>query len=224
MKPSRRDLVFGGLAAATAATAFARTPREKILLIRDGELEKIVPHRIGHWTNDSTGGVVLPPPDQLAQLTYSQQVARTYIADDMPPVMFLMAYGGSQTGMLQIHRPEICYPASGFKLSATQETSFPWAPGRSIPVRRFTAQSDTRMERVLYWTRIGYELPVSWAEQRVAAMRNSVMGYIPDGLLVRISVASDDVAQADQVIGLFVRTVLNVIGARGRRELLGPKF
>jgi EpsI family protein len=222
MRPSRRDLIFGGLAAATGATAFARMPRKKLVMIGNDQLDNIVPHQIGTWGNDTDGGVVLPPPDQLARLLYDQQVARTYVAEDKLPVMFLMAYGSSQSGMLQIHRPEVCYPASGFRLSATRETTWQWAPGHAIPVRRFTARSDTRIEHVLYWTRIGNELPVNWVAQRIAGMRNSLAGYIPDGLLVRISVVSDDAAQANEMIELFARTMLNDIGPQKRRQLLGP--
>jgi EpsI family protein len=220
--PSRRDLLFGGLAAATAATAFARTPRTKLRMIGDGQLEHIVPRDLGGWQDNATGGLVLPPPDQLAQLLYDQQVTRTYVAQDKLPVMMLMAYGSSQGGMLQIHRPEVCYPASGFRLSETRELMWQYAPGRSIPVRRFSARSDTRVEHVLYWTRIGNFLPVSWVEQRVAVMRNSLTGYIPDGLLVRMSVVSENADQAQQMIDAFARTMLERIGPGGRAKLIGP--
>ncbi len=220
--PSRRDMLFGGLAAATAVTAYARQPRTKLQMIGHGGLEKIVPHHIGAWSEEAIGGLVLPPPDQLAQLLYDQQVARTYTADAALPVMLLMAYGSSQGGMLQIHRPEICYPASGFKLSDTRETVWEWAPGHGIPVRRFSARSDTRVEHVLYWTRIGNDLPVSWAEQRIAVMRASLTGVIPDGLLVRLSAVSENAAQAEQMLEQFARIMLTDIGAKGRQQLLGP--
>lgn len=222
MMPSRRDLIFGGLAAATAATAYARQPRTKLKLIGEGGLDKIVPHRIGGWTEEQIGGLIMPPPDQLAQLLYDQQVARTYSADAALPIMLLMAYGSSQGGMLQIHRPEVCYPASGFKLTDTRETNWEWAPGHVIPVRRFSAHSDTRVEHVFYWTRIGNDLPVSWAQQRIAVMRASLTGVIPDGLLVRLSAISEDAAQAEQMMEQFGRTMLTQIGLKGRQQLLGP--
>jgi EpsI family protein len=221
MTPSRRDILFGGLAAATGAAAYARQPREKLMLIGDGQLENIVPHQIGDWALDSGTGLVLPPPDQLARLLYDQQVTRTYLSEDKLPLMLLMAYGSSQGGMLQIHRPEVCYPAAGFRLSATKEENWEWAPGRTIPVRRFIARSDTRVEHVLYWTRIGNDLPVSWVGQRVSVMRNGLMGYIPDGLLVRLSVVSEDTAQAREMIEGFARTMLADIGPKGRRQLIG---
>jgi EpsI family protein len=222
MTPSRRDMIFGGLAAATAATAYARKPRTNLQLIGKDQLNAIVPPQIGAWRENDSGALVLPPPDQLAQLLYDQQVARTYVADDKLPVMLLMAYGSSQGGMLQIHRPEVCYPAAGFTLSTTRELAWQWAPGRSIPVRRFSARSDTRVEHVLYWTRIGNDLPVSWVEQRVAVMRASLMGVIPDGLLVRLSAASEDAAQAEQMVEQFARTLLADISPQGRKQLIGP--
>lgn len=221
-RPSRRDMLLGGLAAATAGTAYARMPRTKLKMIGEGQLDKIVPHQIGGWNEEAIGGLVLPPPDQLAQLLYDQQVARTYTAADALPVMLLMAYGSSQGGMLQIHRPEICYPASGFRLTGTREVSWEWTPGHHIPVRRFSARSDTRVEHVMYWTRIGNDLPVSWAEQRLAVMRASLAGYVPDGLLVRLSAVSEDPAQAEQMLEQFARMMLTSIGAKGRQQLIGP--
>ena len=219
--PRRRDMLFGGLAAATGVAAYVRMPRRKLMLIGDGGLAKIVPDQVGDWGYDSSSGLVLPPPDQLAQLLYDQQVARNYASPDKLPIMLLMAYGSSQSGMLQIHRPEICYPASGFKLSGTRETQWEWAPGHTIPVRRFVARSNTRVEHVLYWTRIGDALPQDWAAQRIAVMRSSLTGFVPDGLLVRLSAVSENAQQAEEMVEGFARAMLNVIGPRGRRQLLG---
>ena len=220
-RPSRRDVLLGSAAALAAGTAFARMPRHKEMSIGDGQLERIVPERVGSWTADSASGVVLPPPDQLAQLLYSQQVARTYVAGDRLPVMLLMAYGSSQSGMLQIHRPEICYPASGFSLTQTEQTTIPLGGGRVVPARSFTARSDTRVEHVLYWTRIGDTLPVNWTAQRLAVMRSNLAGSVPDGLLVRLSTVSDHVAQSEEMLEGFARAMLSAIGPRGRRMLIG---
>lgn len=220
-RPSRRDLLLGGAAALAAGTAFVRMPRHKEMSIGDGQLERIVPEHIGEWSFDSASGVVLPPPDQLAHLLYDQQVARTYVAEDRLPVMLLMAYGSSQSGMLQIHRPEVCYPASGFALTRTTETTIPLGCGRAVPARRFTARSDTRVEHVLYWTRIGDMLPLNWTAQRIAVMKSSLDGFIPDGLLVRLSTIADDADQAEEMLQGFARTMLSAIGPGARRMLIG---
>lgn len=216
----RRDLVFGGAAAAAAALAYARTPRTREMKIAAGGLEKIVPKRVGHWREEPASGMVLPPPDQLSQLIYDQLFSRVYVAEDRLPVMFLMAYGSSQGGVLQIHRPEVCYPAGGYRLTETVEQVMP-VPGGGVPVRAFTASSMARVEEVLYWTRIGTAMPVSWLEQRMAVFRSNLAGVIPDGLLVRFSTVSQNHAQASATLAEFARTLLTVVGPAGRTQLIG---
>jgi len=220
--PSRRDLLIGGASLAAAGTAYARMPRNPLMLIGKDDLEKIIPLKIGNWSYETASGLVLPPPDQLARLLYQQQVARSYTAPDDLPVMLLLAYGSSQSGMLQIHRPEICYPASGFRLTETQITSIPLTADRAIASRSFTANSDTRVEQVLYWTRIGTLVPTSWVGQRLAVVRSNLQGDIPDGLLVRLSTVSEDADHAQATLKKFARAMIEEIPLARRRMLIGP--
>ena len=219
--PSRRDILFGGATLAAAGVAYARMPHVADMSIGKGQLEKIVPLEIGNWRYVSASGLVLPPPDQLEQLLYDQQVAREYEASDALPVMLLMAYGSSQSGMMQVHRPEVCYPSGGFKLSPTEFIHMPSGDGGTIPCRFFTATSDVRVEHVLYWTRIGPMLPTSWTQQRIAVMRSNLSGYIPDGLLMRVSTITQDRDQALAVLQKFTPAMLTAAGSRGRRLLIG---
>lgn len=219
--PSRRDLLIGGAALAAAGTAVARMPRRLVTLIGKGQLDHIIPLQIGSWTYETTSGFVLPPPDQLARLLYDQQLTRTYVAADQLPVMLLLAYGSSQGGMLQIHRPEICYPASGFHLTETKVGSIPLDANSAIPSRSFIASSDQRVEHVLYWTRIGSLVPTSWAGQRLAVVRSNLAGIVPDGLLVRLSTVAPDTAQAQATLRTFARTLLMTVPPATRRMLIG---
>lgn len=219
--PSRRDLLVGGATLAAAGVAYARMPRRALMSIGKDQLDKIVPLRVGDWTYETASGLVLPPPDQLARLLYDQQLTRTYSAPNALPVMLLMAYGSSQGGMLQIHRPEICYPASGFRLTETRVTSIPLEGGHAVASRSFTGRSDTRTEQVLYWTRIGNMLATSWSGQRVAVVRNNLAGWVPDGLLVRLSTVSDDADKSQETLKQFARTMLIGMPATKRRMLVG---
>jgi len=220
--PSRRDLLVGGATLLAAGTAYARMPHRPTMMIGKDQLDKIVPLHIGDWSYETASGLVLPPPDQLARLLYDQQLTRAYTSPDQLPVMLLMAYGSSQGGMLQIHRPEICYPASGFHLTETQVTSIPLTTGRKVPARGFTATSDTRVEQVLYWTRIGDMIPTSWYGQRLSVIRSNLAGMIPDGLLVRLSTVSIDPVQAQQTLKTFAAAMLGAMPPTTRRMLIGP--
>jgi len=218
--PSRRDILFGGAMLGAAGVAYTRMPRVTDTMIGKGELEKIVPLKIGEWHYATESGLVLPPPDQLAQLLYDQQLTRTYDSSAALSVMLLLAYGSSQSGMLQVHRPETCYPSGGFRLSETKVIQMPLDEGGVIPVRFFTATSDTRVEHVMYWTRIGPMLPESWTRQRIAVMRSNLSGYIPDGLLARVSVITQDRDGALATLQRFTREMLAASGTRGRKLLI----
>jgi len=218
--PSRRDILFGGAMLGAAGVAYTRMPRVTDTMIGKGELEKIVPLKIGEWHYATESGLVLPPPDQLAQLLYDQQLTRTYDSSGALSVMLLLAYGSSQSGMLQVHRPETCYPSGGFRLSETKVIQMPLDEGSVIPVRFFTATSDTRVEHVMYWTRIGPMLPESWTRQRIAVMRSNLSGYIPDGLLARVSVITQDRDGALATLQRFTREMLAASGTRGRKLLI----
>ena len=221
LRPNRRDLLVGGAALVAAGTAYARMPRRPTMLIGKDQLDKLVPLKIDNWSYEMASGLVLPPPDQLARLLYDQQVTRSYASPDQLPVMLLMAYGSSQGGMLQIHRPEICYPASGFHLTETQITAIPLPDGHRVASRSFTASSDTRVEQVLYWTRIGDVVPTSWTGQRIAVIRSNLAGSIPDGLLVRLSTVSNDAAQAQTTLKKFAAEMLSAMTPASRNMLIG---
>lgn len=219
--PSRRDAILGTMMVAAGAIAYARLPRRTAILIGPGQLDKIVPLHIGPWTFQTASGLVQPPPDALVDQLYNQQVSRYYGSDSALPVMLSMAYGNSQGGTLQVHRPEICYPASGFRLTDTETRELPITPKLAIPARSFTATSESRTEQVLYWTRIGGIMPTSWSGQRIAIMRNNIAGTIPDGLLVRVSTLTPDPARAFQTLTTFVQQMLAAAGPKGRGMLLG---
>jgi EpsI family protein len=197
-------------------------PHKPLMMIGKDQLDHIIPLQVGNWAYETASGLVLPPPDQLARLLYDQQVARSYSSPDQLPVMLLLAYGSSQGGMLQIHRPEICYPASGFRLSETQVTDIPLGNRQGIPGRSFIASSDTRVEQVLYWTRIGDHLPTNWYGQRLAVVRSNLVGTIPDGLLVRLSTVSQSAEQGQDTLKRFARAMLEAMPITTRRMLIGP--
>lgn len=218
---SRRDLIMaGGLVAATGA-AYAMTPRNVQVLMGDRKLEEIVPGRIGPWRLVPEGRVVLPAEDSLAGRLYSQQLARTYVADGLPFVMLVIAYGSTQSDTLQMHRPEYCYPAAGFRMSGSREVGVPVGDGANVPCRFYTATGDRYTEQLLYWTRVGNYFPTTWANQHLTRMRTSLEGIIPDGVLVRMSLVSEDANLAIRTLSRFGTTMMESIAKASRPALIG---
>ncbi len=92
-------------------------PNKRVDLLGNQKLETVLPEKFGRWTYVSSSGLVVPPEDQMVRALYSQLVTRVYSDGDGSQIMLLVAQSASQTGILQIHRPEICYTAGGYALS-----------------------------------------------------------------------------------------------------------
>lgn len=214
---NRRALVLGGLLAATGAGAIARQPRAGRRRVEKEQLGKLIPDRFGPWVARSDEGLVLPPRDALSERLYSGLVTRSYYAPGRPPMMLLVAYSNIQDGMLQVHRPETCYPAGGYRLSPTQKVQL----SDGIEANAFAANGVSRIEQVLYWTRIGRDFPSRWLEQRVAVLRANLDGFIPDGVLVRISCLESSLDGALPGMRDFAGSLLRAATPAGRQILIG---
>jgi EpsI family protein len=220
---SRRKVLVGLGMAAASATAFARQPVPNRPKLPKEQFEDLIPDRVGQWNFATTSGVVLPPPDALSDRIYDNLVTRIYTDPSGKVVMFLAAYNNRQDGVLQIHRPEICYPAGGFTLSPTMPTDIQLGSGHTLPSNAFLATARDREETVLYWTRVGSEFPQRWAEQRLAVISANLGGVIPDGLLFRVSTFGGDVERELALLEDFTRQFIEASPDRLRTLMLGGR-
>lgn len=218
---NRRNILIGGALVAASGLAYARQPSIAVDPIKKGDLDKMLPNRVGEWTFQSSSGLVLPPPDALSDRLYDEISTRVYQSPTKPPVMMLIAYSNLQDGMLQIHRPETCYPVGGYALSDSHIVDVPVASGKTVPCRFFTAESAARTEHVLYWTRIGRMMPGKWIEQRLAVVDANLRGEIPDGLLVRMSMVVPDRKVALATLSAFALQLTTLASPKLRTLLVG---
>lgn len=218
---SRRQFLIGASCLTAAAIALARKPRKDDAFMGSAKLEDIVPTHFGGWQFVTASGLVLPPQDQLQSKIYHQLLTRVYNRADGQSMMLLIAYGGSQDGVIQIHRPEICYPASGYKLADVENHVARLAPNVLIPSRYIVADSPSRTEQMIYWTRLGTEFPRRWSEQRLSVFEQNMAGIIPDGVLVRISTDQPDAQPA--ILDDFAAELYGSANALLRRLLVGRR-
>jgi len=218
---SRRKMLLGLGMVAASGTAFARMPTPNNPPIPKDQFESLIPNVIGPWRFVTESGVVLPPQDALSDRLYDNLVTRVYSDGTSRPVMFLIAYNNRQDGVLQIHRPEICYPAGGYELTPTQDVRMPLAGNGYLPAKAFLASGRDRDETVLYWTRLGNAFPRRWSEQRLAVIEANLKGIVPDGLLVRASTLGSDMPGELKVLESFMAELIGAAPPALRKVLLG---
>ncbi len=222
---SRRDFIIGGLCASGAGAAYALTPRERISLLGSAKIEAVVPQAFGRWKHVESDALVVPQSDDsLANKLYTQSVGRLYMHDDGSGVMLLIAYGDTQSDQLQLHRPEVCYPAFGFALLRNEGIRVNLGDRIEVPGRRITARSQVRTEQISYWTRIGEFLPTTNGEQRSAKLRTAFQGKIPDGVLVRISNIGEDADKAFAANERFAADMIHAVAPQHRAALIGTEL
>ncbi len=217
---TRRKFALGLAFASVAGVAAARQPSKNVDYLGKVKLEDVLPEKVGRWTFVSNSGLVVPPEDQLARALYSQLLTRTYMDEAGNGIMLLVAQSGSQSGILQIHRPEFCYTAGGYTLTPSVPHSVQ-LPGRELPALSISATREARTEQIVYWTRIGNHLPTSWTQQRLAVAMDNLKGFIPDAVMVRVSTYGNDKRLAYADVDEFIRALMAKVTPQVRRVLIG---
>lgn len=184
----RRDIMLAGLGLSALGLSEALRPRRKLKLLKaGGTIDAAIPKQFGSWVSNDANLVSPAQAGRLAQSLYSETVGRAYHNTTTGgEVYVLAAYGDTQSDLLQLHRPESCYPAVGFTLRLSEPASIPVGSSR-IPGRRVIAAMDDRDENIVYWSRLGERLPQGGGDQRTARLLNAMDGYVADGILVRFS-------------------------------------
>lgn len=222
----RRDFLIGGLGVAALGVAEYLRPRQAIRLFSGMKLEDAVPQNFGRW-REHPGGKVLAPttPGSLADRLYSATVSRIYypVDESGPPVMFLAAYGGEQSDLLQLHWPESCYPAVGYRIVARRFGAVPLGGNDDVPAVLLSAQGDNHLEDIVYWTRLGEALPRTAGEQRSDRLAAAMRGVIGDGILVRASTARSGAEPSWDYLSRFLGELVHALPAKARPGFVGTE-
>ena len=185
-------------------------------------LEAAVPKGFGEWVElpDQNAQVVNPQTKELLDKLYSQLLTRSYVNKQGYRIMLSMAYGDDQRGGLQAHRPEVCYPAQGFKLGKVEDGLLATSYG-NIDVRRLITSIGSRNEPITYWLTVGDQIIRTKFEKRIAEIRLGLTGQIPDGLLFRVSSIDNDNENAFKMQQKFVADMMASVPATARKQLSG---
>jgi EpsI family protein len=220
---ARRDLLLGGACLAGVGLGYAVTPHRRLNLMGGKKFAQIIPANVPGWVSRDASDLA-PPVEQGGEVDriYDELVERIYTSKTTgEQIMMLIAHGPLQTNELMLHRPEKCYPANGFSIKQSQPVRLNLGAGAVLPAREVVADSHDGRENILYWTRLGEDLPTSNREQRATWMVQVLHGYVSDGVLARFSVIAADPNRAMATLKAFIPAFLQTVSPKDRRTLIG---
>lgn len=223
MKLSIKNWVLLALMLSSAALGVVLRPTISIAdELPPINLKAMVPSAFGNWQEqlNVSNQIVDPQQKELLGKIYSETLSRTYVNNDGYRIMLSIAYGKNQSGTLQLHKPEVCYPAQGFQLISNQPGKLDLL-GRPIAAARLETSLGQRFEPLIYWTIVGDHVTSSMTDKRLTEVRYAMRGRIPDGMLVRISSIDKDTAKAHVIQNQFATEMIQAIAPENRARFSG---
>ena len=219
----RTSLLIAALMLAAAVGAIAGRPTAKLADERPAvSLEGMIPGKFGDWRDVPMGHmqVVNPQTKEILDRLYSQVLTRIYVNSGGYRMMLSLAYGSDQRGTLQVHKPEVCYPAQGFTVQSDQAGLLA-TPFGAIPVRRLFTTLGTRKEPLIYWFTVGDKAVQGSTQKKIAELLLGLTGRIPDGMIFRVSSIDSDLTRANQLQEQFIVQLLQSVSPADRKRLSG---
>ena len=218
-----KNLLLLALMVASAALAAAIRPTASLADERPTiDLATMVPSNFGGWKEQFNVAVQIVDPEmqQTIDEIYTQTLTRNYIDASGYRVMLSIAYGKNQSDNLQLHKPEVCYPAQGFKLEKLERVPLNLLD-QSISTTRMETHLGQRFEPVTYWTVVGDHITTTGIDKKLTEMRYGLRGRVPDGMLVRVSSIDRDSPRAHRIQVEFAAAMVAAIAPEHRARFAG---
>lgn len=219
---SLRSLIIGTAMILAAWAGFLFVPNKHIADSKPKiYLETMIPKRFADWKIDDQVAPIQADPQRLAVLNkiYNQTLSRTYVNAQGERIMLSIAYGGDQSDSMQVHKPEVCYPAQGFQMQDLVVGTFDTGYG-VIPVKRMLATMGPRVEPMIYWITIGDTVAVNSLKWKIAQLKYGLTGKVPDGMIFRVSSIGDPVS-ARPLQEDFIKVLLANLTPENRKRIIG---
>lgn len=186
------------------------------------KIEDRLPVQFAGWKLAPVPGVLVnPQQNKLINSLYAEVITRTYMDAAGQRLMLSISYGRNQSDNLQVHKPEVCYPAQGFQVQSLIRGRMQ-VGNTEVPVQRLeTAFGAQRPEPVTYWTTVGDHAVASGTDKKLHEMRYAFDGYIADGLLFRMSSIDRDSQRAFEMHRQFAADLYAALGPDERNQLFG---
>ena len=223
MKISAPNIVLLLLMLLSAAMASALRPTISLADERPPiSLKAMVPTAFGDWQEQllNSAQIIDPQTKQKLDAIYSETLTRTYVNSKGYQIMLSIAYGRNQSDALQMHKPEVCYPAQGFVLQEKRAGTLDLG-AVIIPATRLMTTLQQRREPVTYWTVVGDHVSSSGLDKKLTEMKYALQNRIPDGMLIRVSSIDGNMPRAHQFQHQFAVEMVAAINPANRHRFAG---
>lgn len=215
------SLLAGGVALSGLGMSLQPVAQSSASKAPEIDLESLVPKQFGNWKAAQViARPVSPDTEAILNKLYSQLLERVYVNSDKQQIMLAMAYGADQRGGLEAHKPEVCYPAQGFKITLDEPASIQTSHG-SIQGKRLFATMPNRPEPITYWFTMANQQVLTRGEKRWIDLKSAITGSIPDGLLVRASSIDADARRGWALQEKFVQDLVEHLSQPARSRIAG---
>ena len=210
----RRSLLIGAILVGGAALAYFRQPFKVAVAVPDKDFRSLIPRQVGNWRSRKSDELVVPQEDEFTAKLYENLETFVYEGENIPTMMLLLAYNSVQRNDVQAHRPEVCYPASGYPVIFSEEIALKYR-NKLISGRYLIAErNSSSFEHIIYWIRIGDSFPASWARQRLDMALINASGIVPDGALFRASTINQSNVKNVHLVQNFISQFADLSGAK----------
>jgi EpsI family protein len=209
-------LLSAGLGAALTPTRFVSDELPPV------DLQAMVPKAFGEWQElpVTLTQIINPQQQETLEKIYSETLSRSYVNAQGYRVMLSIAYGKNQNKALELHSPEVCYPAQGFSLNDRHKAPLEIL-GKTLSATQIETNLGQRYEPVTFWSAIGTTVPGTTLEKRMVEFRYAITGRIPDGFLVRVSSIDRDSPNAYAQQARFAGDLVQALAPADRARFVG---
>lgn len=206
-----------------SATAYKLTPTQ---LLADTlpriNLQNDFPSQVGDWKVDTRAQITIPNPETegVIESIYTDTLSRVYVDPTGKQLFLSVAYGKNQSDGHSLHYPEVCYPAQGYMISEHHIGSIRIG-AQTVPVKHLVAMRGEQPEPITYWATVGQKIILNGTQHKLAQLRYGFEGYIPDGMIVRVSTLGDDRDHEYEVQREFLEALARTVNPETRSRMLG---
>jgi EpsI family protein len=222
MSPARRKalVLATSMGAAAALAALGKpVPDDQAHTV---DLDTLFPREFGDWRVDVASEAFVRPAAQQGKVykIYDQVLERTFINSKGQRIMVSAAFGREQSAGLQMHRPEVCYPAGGFQVAGVEPVQLALA-GQAVAATRLHAFLPGRSEPITYWTLLGDVVVTDSTAFRLRQLSFGLRRRLLDGLLMRVSSIDTQPARAYALQSRFADELVRAMRPAERVKVIG---